>query len=104
VTRASCPCIGGDHGRDAYVTMKEPMRERVLARMQSASAEHPSACRPKTLHLSAIGLATAEATPQVDPCASKFSRSINIDRLNLAVVTMHVYGDRTTADFTILNR
>ena len=70
--------------------------------IQFASAERLSA---EALHVSAIGLATAEATPlQVDPCASKFSRAINIDRLNLAVVTMHVYGDRTTADFTILNR
>ena len=37
-------------------------------------------------------------------CASKFSRSIDFDRLDLAAVTMHVDGDRTTADFAILDR
>jgi hypothetical protein len=36
-------------------------------------------------------------------CVSKFSRAIDFDRLDLAVVTMHVDGDWATTDFAILN-
>jgi hypothetical protein len=35
---------------------------------------------------------------------ANFSRAINFHRINFAVVAMHIYGDRTTADFTIFNR
>ena len=37
-------------------------------------------------------------------CASKFSRAIDFDRLDLATVTMHVDGDWTTTDFAIFDR
>jgi hypothetical protein len=37
-------------------------------------------------------------------CASKFSRAIDLDRLDLAAVTMHVDSDWTTTNFAILDR
>jgi hypothetical protein len=36
-------------------------------------------------------------------CASTSSRTIEVDRLNLAGVTMHIQGDRAATDFAILN-
>lgn len=32
------------------------------------------------------------------------SRTIEFDRFDLAAVAVHIKGDRTTTDFTILNR
>jgi hypothetical protein len=37
-------------------------------------------------------------------CASKFSRAIDLNRLDLAAVTMHVDGDWATTNFAILDR
>jgi hypothetical protein len=35
---------------------------------------------------------------------ANFSRPINFNRVDLAVVAMHIKGDRATAHFAILNR
>jgi hypothetical protein len=37
-------------------------------------------------------------------CASKFSRAIDFDRLDLAAMTMHVDSDGTTTNFAITQK
>ena len=37
-------------------------------------------------------------------CASKFSRAIDFDRLDLAAMTMHVDSDGTTTNFAITKK
>jgi hypothetical protein len=43
------------------------------------------------------------STSSLVPASAISSRTIEVDRLNLAGVTMHIQGDRPATDFAILN-